>query len=143
MGWRDKIGGTLKKAGGVAVKVGKSTPMGAAVSGAAEGLAGALVGEHGDEIADLLDKVDRIAEGVDSGLVTKEQADKIEADILGIRRDMTAMAEKSDRIANRVNSIEVNCMTQCQASRLEAKIDKALRLLEAVHADHFGTQEDK
>ena len=107
MGWRDKIGGTLKKAGDVAVKVGKSTPMGAAVSGAAEGLAGALVGEHGDEIADLLDKVDRIAEGVDGGLVTKEQADRIEKD---------------------VHRIEVNCITQHQASRIEAKLDKLLRM---------------
>ena len=90
MGWKSRLGGVAKKAGGVALQ------------GATGGLASALVQEHGEELGGLIEKIDNIADVVeDHALIFK-----------------------------RLDSLEVNCMTQHQASRLEAKIDKVLRLLE-------------
>lgn len=85
MGWKSRLGGVAKKAGGVALQ------------GATGGLASALVQEHGEELGALIEKVDRLAAAAEGGIVTKEQAD-----------------------------------------RIEHKLDKVLRMVGEVHADHFG-----
>ena len=115
MGWKSKlgkVGGAAKTVGGVALDAGKEgVKVAAATTGVS--LAEQIFDKHGDNIGSLIEKVDNIADVVnDHALIFK-----------------------------RLDSLEVNCMTQAQASRLEAKLDKVLALLGEVHADHFG--EDK
>ena len=107
MGWK----GFAKKVSKTAVGAGKFA-AGATLPAAAA----VLAEKHGEGVGEIVARVDSIAEAVEN--------------VSNVVPALDAIDKCLDNIEKDVHRIEVNCITQAQASRLEAKLDKVLRLLE-------------